>query len=88
MSQTNELNIIAEIWGVNKDHIDFESQHTAASDLLAHLIDVAGYQIDDIKDSELMEDEHMAKVIRDYTHEEEDEENDDYDDDYFDEDDY
>ena len=48
---------------------------------------VAGYQIDDIKDSELMEDEHMAKVIRDYTHEEEEEE-DEYDDDYLDEDDY
>ena len=44
-------------------------------------------QIDDIKDSELMEDEHMAKVIRDYTHEEEEEE-DEYDDDYLDEDDY
>lgn len=86
MSQTNELNIIAEIWEVNKEHIHFESLHTAASDLLAHLIDVAGYQVVDINDSELMEDEHMARVIRDYTHEEEEEE-DDYDDDYFDEDD-
>ena len=88
MSQVHELNIISESWEVLKEHISFSDQRTAGSDLLAHLIDNSGYQISDILDSELMECSVMSKVVKEYTHDEQDDlDEDDYMDDYMDEDD-
>jgi hypothetical protein len=60
------LDIVAEVWGALREHIDLNDRREAADTLVNYLID-NNYEVDDIKDA--FRDKDITKALKDYADE-------------------
>ena len=73
------LNVIAEVWEVLREHVDFNDRDDAADSLVNFLMD-NNYEVDDIKDA--FKDKDITKALKGYAEQHfQDEEYEEYDED-------